>query len=99
MAFYDNSHQINERAIERCAIYLVFSRYCIRDKGLKAIGTDLLNKHFEKNATNQSMNHNATNQALAQSAFLKKHQHGRLSFCHSAVARAITQNSFRPKPF
>ena len=64
MAFYDNSHQTYEKGIEKCAIFLVLSRYCLGDGGLEAVGTALLYKLFEKNETNQT---------LALSAFLKKH--------------------------
>ena len=67
MAFYDNFQQTYEKGIERCAICLKFSRYCIGDKGLKAVTTGLLDNHSEKNATNQD----AKNQALAPSAFSK----------------------------
>ena len=55
MAFYDNSHQTYEREIERCAICQELSRQCIRDEGLKALGTGLMDEHSEENATNQAL--------------------------------------------
>ena len=48
-----DSHQTYQREMERCAICLVLSRHCIGNEGLWEVGTDLLDEHSQKDATNQ----------------------------------------------
>ena len=95
VAFYYNSQQTYEKGIERCAICLEFSRYCIGNEGLLAVATGLLDEHSEKNATNQD----AKNQALAPSVLSKNINIVDCCFAIARQRKQLSKTCLGPYPF